>query len=392
MNPDSEKVFDRIIEGKLRDEDLLYLENLEKNHLEEFQKMMQLVAFEESISINLKEERSPQLFADLVIDEIKSEKLHQTQSFANKVVRKLDVNSPKSSRRVSRKPKKTASPLPFLMAAIVLIGLTVGVFFVLESKHYEVYITQGQFSSGLQTYSSGQLLPQNLKFRAESDVELSLADGTKINLDKASEVKLDLVNKMIFFQSGKLYANVQKQTDEALKFITPYATAEILGTEFSLETADEKSWLDLTEGSIRYSSKNSDKSILMKTGEEACALEQGDLAFAKEEFIKLITLVDAKTGKDLKILEDNNTISLSEYHRSFSIKAYAQKREKIAFYINGKKVDKEEENPPYILTGNAPGSKEVYPWKVKPGNYEIVLKVLSGNSKYTKKFSIKIVK
>ncbi|MCM8536298.1 MAG: FecR family protein [Lentisphaeraceae bacterium] len=392
MSPDSEKVFDRIIEGKLRDEDLLYLENLEKSHPEEFQQMMQLVAFEESISINLKEERSPELFSDLVIDEIKREKLHQTQSFANKVVKKIDANPRSSRRRVTRKVKKKSSSFPFLLAAIVLIGLAVGAFFVLESKSPEVYITQGQFSNGSQTYSSGQILPQNLKFKAESDVVVSLFDGTKIGIDKASELNFDVANKNIYLHKGKLTASVQKQADGALKFNTPYAIAEILGTEFSLETENEKSWLDLTEGSIRYSSKNSDKSILMKSGEEACAIEKGDLALAKEEFVKLLTLVDAKTGKDLKILEDHSTISLSEYRRSFSIKAYAQKREKIAFYINGKKVDKEEANPPYILTGNAPGSEAVYPWKVGPGNYEIVLKVLSGKSNYMKKFSVKIVK
>jgi phosphodiesterase/alkaline phosphatase D-like protein len=89
--------------------------------------------------------------------------------------------------------------------------------------------------------------------------------------------------------------------------------------------------------------------------------------------IESFTLVDARTGKDIRQLKDGEVLNLKSLSgKKVNIRAntYPQTVGSVVFDFNGKKAFQTESLYPYALFGNLPNNK-YYGWKPETGSYTV---------------------
>jgi len=103
-------------------------------------------------------------------------------------------------------------------------------------------------------------------------------DDTRLDLDNRTTARLDVREgaKRVSLKSGRLSANVAKQTPgAAMVLTTPEASTTVLGTKFSLTARSGASLLEVDEGRVRFDHQR--KSVEVSGGHYALALSGYDL-------------------------------------------------------------------------------------------------------------------
>jgi len=116
---------------------------------------------------------------------------------------------------------------------------------------------------------AGASLPPGSRLRtdARTRLELTLADGSDIILDRSTTVRIGTEPRTLHLESGELLADVAHLEDGShARFITPAGEIEVLGTKFVLTADDEGTSVQVTRGEVRASAKG--ESVLVKAGEE----------------------------------------------------------------------------------------------------------------------------
>ena len=156
------------------------------------------------------------------------------------------------------------------------------------------------------------------------------------------------------------------------------ARAEILGTEFDFIYEEEKSMLELHEGKVKFTSLKTGNSRIMTAGDELIVIQTGEMTEPFSNRIKLFTIVDSKTGRDLKIVNDGDKLSLSDLPSNFNMKAYLEKPQELRFKVNGE-GSKTEQNPPYFVAGNEVEPFSIHPWRIGPGTHKVEVEFMMRN-------------
>ena len=397
MNKKLEDIFDRFLDGNMSDKEVEYLEYMKHHSPEEYQEFIDLVAFEEKVNHQLKEERSGDLLADLVIKELTGES--PNEEIAENVIKKLRKTPTKTIRRIPtqrkriRKPNKKSSLTPWLVAALITLSFGLGMILFQNKKtstgsQYIASLSSGELSGLL----SGSGLSDGKTYKASKKSVVKMKDGTVLTLQKDAEIKFDLNGaRTIYLQEGRMHAKVAKQLNGTLNFQSPLANAEILGTEFDFVHEEEQSSLNLHEGKVKFSSLKTGESKIMTAGDEYIVIQTGEMTAPYSNSIRLFTLVDTRKGKDLKIIQNDITLKLSEMPKTFSVKAYLQKPQALRFKVNGYS-SKIEQNPPYFVVGNEVEPFSIHPWRIGSGNYKVEVEFLkAGKTQFTETLNIKVV-
>lgn len=404
MKAELEKIFDAFLEGELDDSSLKYLEEIKEESPEEYQEFLELVAFEERVNQELKEQRSGDLLADVIIKEIRKSETKENIELADNVLKRLRETPSKKIRKIPTtkrrvKKQKKSGVTPWLVAAMITIsfGLGVMIFQSQKSKSQEglfLSLVSGEVSEKGQVYFSGSKLGLSGSFDVKKEAKFLLSDGTEIRALEGSKVEFSLNSqKEISLHKGFIHAKVARQESGTIIFKTALAHAEILGTEFDFEYKENRSRLKLKEGKVKFTSVKTLESKIMTSGDELIVIDNGDMGKSYSNKIECITLVDGNTGKDLKVLSQNETISLAQFPKKINIKFSLDKTQPLRFMINGRLEDKSENNPPYFLTGNDPGTMDINNWEVRPGTYNIEIRFLGNGGKvnFTETLKLKVV-
>ena len=107
------------------------------------------------------------------------------------------------------------------------------------------------------------------------------AEDTRLMLSADTELKLTSLarGKRFVLQEGRVEANVARQRPfHPLIITTPQAQARVLGTKFSLLTADNATRLEVTRGSVQFTRMSDSKAIRVNSGHYAVAANNYDLA------------------------------------------------------------------------------------------------------------------
>lgn len=382
MNKKLEQIFDHFLEDRLSEEEIDYLEYIKHHSPEEFQEYLDLVAFEEGVNQKLKEERSGELLAELVLKEISGET--NDRQIADKVINKLRHTPQKTIRKISsqkirrRRQENKKNRVPWLSAAIIIFCFGIGILLFKKESQNNLSQLSATVSSGkISGLQAGQYLQDGRVYKADQDSRITFNDGTEIRLVKGTNIKLNLeVERTLILTEGTLYAKVTKQKNKTLNFKTPLSKAEILGTEFSLIHEEDQSSLKLIEGRVKFTSLLTEESRIMNAGDELLVIQNGDMSAPFSNKIKLFTIVNIKSGRDVKIVNDNDSVNLSEFSGGFTLKAYLYNSSGLRFLVNGEK-SKDENNPPYFVAGNEVDPFKIHPWIVKKGKYKIDVEFLS---------------
>jgi concanavalin A-like lectin/glucanase superfamily protein/FecR-like protein len=96
-----------------------------------------------------------------------------------------------------------------------------------------------------------------------------LSDGTRLDLDEDTVLRIGEGGKRLFLARGSLQAEVTKQSrGSALVFETPYGEATVLGTILRLAVVRGTTRLEVLEGRVRLSGENA-KSVDVAAGQFA---------------------------------------------------------------------------------------------------------------------------
>ena len=119
---------------------------------------------------------------------------------------------------------------------------------------------------------AGSLLRTDQRTR----VHLELSDGTRIALDRATEMTLgERAGRMASLRSGAVVADVAHlEAGPDAQFDLPHGKVEVLGTKFTLTATDGRSAVEVVRGSVRLSSAGGDSAIV-RAGEEGTVAKGG---------------------------------------------------------------------------------------------------------------------
>jgi Vault protein inter-alpha-trypsin domain/FecR protein/von Willebrand factor type A domain len=113
--------------------------------------------------------------------------------------------------------------------------------------------------------TAGSLLRTDQRTR----VHLEMSDGTRLALDRATELTLgEQAGRLAGIRSGAIVADVA-HLDEGpgAQFDLPIGKVEVLGTKFTLTVTEDRSAVEVVRGSVRLSN-NGGESVVVRAGEE----------------------------------------------------------------------------------------------------------------------------
>ena len=116
--------------------------------------------------------------------------------------------------------------------------------------------------------SGGTVTPgSRLRTDERTRAEIALADGTRIHLDHATEIKLGASGRDLVMARGNLVADVAHlESGPNATFETPSGRVEVLGTRFALSATDKHTSVRVVRGVVRL--RAGDRSVDVRAGEE----------------------------------------------------------------------------------------------------------------------------
>jgi len=118
---------------------------------------------------------------------------------------------------------------------------------------------------------------------------VTFADGTVLHLEPGTELRFQPVatpprhgGKQLRLVSGALSAEVAKQpAGEPLLIETPHALVTVVGTEFDLSVATNRTALEVTRGLVKMSGANATEPVSVAGGEFAVATPKAALRYGR---------------------------------------------------------------------------------------------------------------
>lgn len=96
---------------------------------------------------------------------------------------------------------------------------------------------------------------ENEAYSADLEMlEFDLKDGTKVTLDKKSDLKV--LNDRAVSLVGRAHFDVQRDESQQFSIDLPLGKIVVLGTEFTVDVDDKTTEIYVNEGSVRYESAN----------------------------------------------------------------------------------------------------------------------------------------
>lgn len=183
------------------------------------------------------------------------------------------------------------------VAAILVITLSIHLFkgHIPEDLCAEVVDLAGSVdlrtgSERSPTHVGARIEPgQSVIANFDGHARLRYLDGTLLNISASTELTLEIHDKAkhLRIERGELSADVQKQSKGAPMLVsTPQAQAEVVGTQFTLRTASERTQLDVTEGKVKLTRSADGKSIEVGAAQSAVAAKGLDFT-VKGRFVRI---------------------------------------------------------------------------------------------------------
>jgi Mg-chelatase subunit ChlD/tetratricopeptide (TPR) repeat protein len=118
------------------------------------------------------------------------------------------------------------------------------------------------------TSRGGAVTPgSRLRTDERTRAEIALADGTRIHLDHATEIKLGTSGRDLVMARGNLVADVAHlESGPNATFETPSGRVEVLGTRFALSATDKHTSVRVVRGVVRL--RAGDRTVEVRAGEE----------------------------------------------------------------------------------------------------------------------------
>lgn len=235
-----------------------------------------------------------------VMDKILNEQLQDSK---RTVIAAIKQSKPRTPRRASPLPSQRSWAWPLAFVAALLLSLTVwfiyqdaephslGLLLVVEGKQDFVTLQRGgseheaKIGQVLQpgdVLQVGQGVTSRVGLYAEGThtleaTSIALAPNTRLALDRARRG-----GKFVNVENGSIDCRVAPQPkDRPLVFLTPDATATVLGTRFTLTVTQDATRLEVTEGAVKLGKKIGKDSVVVKMGHFAMARRHGPLKHAR---------------------------------------------------------------------------------------------------------------
>lgn len=119
--------------------------------------------------------------------------------------------------------------------------------------------------SGGAAIAAGSTLRTDARTRAR----VTLADGTELSIDRASEVELTAgKGRAARVKRGTIVADVAKVEGASARIAFPRGEVEVLGTKLAITASDDRAAIEVARGSVRVHT-DSGKTVDVRAGEEA---------------------------------------------------------------------------------------------------------------------------
>lgn len=136
-------------------------------------------------------------------------------------------------------------------------------------------ICRGEAEETCTTASEGTSFEAGSRLRTDgrTRAHLELTDGTKLALDRATEVVLSAAhNRRAELTGGAIVADVAKLEGSTARVDLPRGYVEVLGTKFGLRSHDRTCAVDVSRGSVKLFDED-DRAVLVRAGEEGRSFE-----------------------------------------------------------------------------------------------------------------------
>ncbi|APR83661.1 Low-complexity acidic protein [Minicystis rosea] len=108
-----------------------------------------------------------------------------------------------------------------------------------------------------------------LKTDARTRARVTLADGTELSIDRASEIELASgKSRTARVKRGTVVADVAHVQGSAARFAIPRGEVEVLGTKLAITASDDRASIEVARGNVRVHT-DSGKTVDVRAGEEA---------------------------------------------------------------------------------------------------------------------------
>ena len=116
-----------------------------------------------------------------------------------------------------------------------------------------------------------------LRTDARTRVQLEMSDGTRIAIDRATEVSLgDEAGRVARLEKGAIVADVAHLDDgPGARIDVPNGKVEVLGTKFHLTVTEDRSDVEVVRGSVRLSNDEG-RAVVVRAGEEGSMTKESD--------------------------------------------------------------------------------------------------------------------
>jgi len=191
--------------------------------------------------------------------------------------------------RKARKARAAGNPWALPLGIAALLALVIGAAVVLRPKRPQaeeiatLIAVDGPVArvvSGVEEPLSAPMklnAGDTVQTKGSSTLEFLYADGTRVGLTPSTAVTLQeksalASGKTVRIASGSVLAKVAPQAAGApMRLFSPHAEAQVLGTELLLDVRRGSTRLDVTEGKVRITALESQKSIDVNAGKYAVA-------------------------------------------------------------------------------------------------------------------------
>lgn len=171
----------------------------------------------------------------------------QAQSTKNKSLVNLLEEIDKTDSKVidlkqAQKAKSSRFSFRHVAAALLVLLLAMGSFYVYNSQHAEVILATGY----------------------GEQIKETLPDGTTVTLNANSKLTYSADKKRKVVLEGEAYFDVKKkpETDQLFEVLTPDLTVTVLGTSFNVNARNDRTKVFLKEGKVDLNIEDLDTSVI----------------------------------------------------------------------------------------------------------------------------------
>ncbi|MBN2520494.1 MAG: FecR family protein [Bacteroidales bacterium] len=209
------------------------------------------------------------------------------------------------------------------IAAVIILLIAIGFFISKQLRPLDIFKTYTTYVT------------------TDSIKNIILVDGSKISLNKNSELKIpEWHNKRDVYLKGEAYFEVARDTLKPFLVKTNYTTTKVLGTSFNIKNTDENDIVSLITGKVEfYTNRQKRNSIILGPGEESfyynenkeigknrfenknfLAWKTGEIYFNNTPFSSVITTITDYYGLHVADdIQNNNQYTLTSCFNNMPI-------------------------------------------------------------------------